>query len=141
MVMSIFANNRIVSVVDDDSDTSLLFYDALSSINGLCVCKFTDPIMALEHLKLYSNDYVIAISDLRMPVINGAQMLKTVRDLNPHTRTILMTAFEMDDRLLQEYVKNKIINRFLQKPIGLDGLVNEVDRQLHYFEMQKIIPS
>ena len=139
--MAIFSNNRIVSVVDDDADISLLFCDALSSINGLCVCEFTDPIKALEHLKLHSNDYVIAISDLRMPVINGAQLLKTVRDLNPYTRTILMTAFDLDDRLLHEYVQNKIINRFLQKPIGLDGLVNEVDRQLHYFEMQKSIPS
>jgi YesN/AraC family two-component response regulator len=28
------------------------------------------------------------ISDLRMPVINGVQLLKTVKDLNPSTRTI-----------------------------------------------------
>jgi YesN/AraC family two-component response regulator len=47
------------------------------------------------------------ISDLRMPVINGVQLLKTVKDLNPSTRTILMTGYDIDNSLLQEYTKKK----------------------------------
>jgi YesN/AraC family two-component response regulator len=34
--------------------------------------------------------YALVISDLRMPVINGIQLLKTVKDLNPRVRTVLL---------------------------------------------------
>jgi len=75
-------------------------------------------------------DYAVVISDLRMPVINGLQLLKTVKDLNPTTRTILMTAFDVQDEVFEEYTKNNIINGFLQKPIELKLLVDEVNKQM-----------
>ncbi|CAN5550906.1 hypothetical protein BH18THE1_BH18THE1_20290 [soil metagenome] len=76
-----------------------------------------------------------------MPVINGVQLLKTVKYLNPGVRTILMTAFDIEDKLFQEYCNNEIINGFAQKPISLDNLVIEVSNQLHSYELQKIYPS
>lgn len=123
-------NNRFVSIVDDELDSALLFCDALRKINGIQVFKFTDPILALEHLKTNAKDYMLIISDLRMPVINGLQLLKTVKDLNPLIRTILMTAFQIDDSLFQEYTTKRIINGFLQKPIDLRQLVTEVNKQM-----------
>lgn len=123
-------NNRIVSIVDDELDSALLFCDALRKINGIQVFKFTDPILALEHLKTNAKDYMLIVSDLRMPVINGLQLLKTVKDLNPLIRTILMTAFQIDDSLFQEYTTKRIINGFLQKPIDLRQLITEVNKQM-----------
>ena len=123
-------NNRIVSIVDDELDIALLFCNALRTINGIQVFKFTDPILALEHLKINAKDYMLIISDLRMPIINGLQLLKTVKDLNPLIRTILMTAFQIDDSLFQEYTTKRIINGFLQKPIDLKQLLAEVNKQM-----------
>lgn len=123
-------NNRIVSIVDDELDIALLFCDALRTINGIQVFKFTDPILALEHLKINAKDYMLIISDLRMPITNGLQLLKTVKDLNPLIRTILMTAFQIDDSLFQEYTTKGIINGFLQKPIDLKQLLAEVNKQM-----------
>jgi YesN/AraC family two-component response regulator len=40
-----------------------------------------------------------------MPVIIGVQLLKTVKDLNPLARTILMTAYDIDNNLLQKILK------------------------------------
>ena len=48
-----------------------------------------------------------------------------------------MTAFEMDDKLFQEYSKKEIINAFLQKPIRLDDLFVVVNNELHTYELQK----
>lgn len=59
-----------------------------------------------------------------MPVINGFQLLKTVKDLNPQVRTILMTAFDLDDELFSSYRKKEIINGFAQKPIKLETLIH-----------------
>jgi DNA-binding NtrC family response regulator len=76
-----------------------------------------------------------------MPGLNGLELLKKVKTSNPKVRTILMTAFEIDDTLFQEYTKMKIINGFLQKPIGLHDLIKEVNTQLDSYEVQKKYPS
>ena len=46
----------------------------------------------------------------------------------------------MDDNLLREYTKKKIIDGFVQKPIGLHDFIKEVDTQLQAYEMQKKFP-
>lgn len=70
--------------------------------------------MALEHFKTNKEDYALMISNLRLPVINGVQLLKTVKDLNPSVRTVLITEYEINDKVLQEYNKNEIINSFMK---------------------------
>ena len=135
------ANNRIVSIVDDDPDISLLFHEALLSITGITVFTFTDPILALEHFQVNGYAYVLVISDFKMPGLNGMEFLKKIKDQNRSVRTILMTAFEIDNTLFQEYTKKKIINGFLQKPIGLHDLIKEVNTQLDSYEVQKKYPS
>lgn len=124
--------NKIISIVDNELSTTNLFYEALRTISGIDVFRFTDPIEALDHLKMNKRDYAVMISDLRMPVINGVQLLQTVKDLNPLTRTILLTAYNIDDSLLREYTEKEIINCFLQKPIGIDQLRSEVCKQISF---------
>ena len=132
---------KFVSIVDDERDITELFKDALQRLPGLSIFSFTDPIIAIEHFKMNKNFYALVISDLRMPVINGIQLLKTVKDLNPEVRTVLMTAFDVEDKLFQEYIKKEIIDGFAQKPIRLDNLFQEVSKQLHGYELQKIPAS
>lgn len=74
-----------------------------------------------------------------MPVINGMQLLKTVKDLNPSTRTILTTAFATYDDVFQEYSKKKIINAFLQKPVRIHDLISEARTQLDFPLTQEIL--
>ncbi|MGH9997290.1 MAG: response regulator [Nitrososphaeraceae archaeon] len=124
--------NKIVSIVDNELSTTNLFYEALRTISGIDVFRFTDPIEALDHLKMNKRDYAVMISDLRMPVINGVQLLQAVKDLNPLTRTILLTAYNIDDSLLREYTEKETINCFLQKPIGIDQLRSEVCKQISF---------
>ena len=122
--------NKIVSIVDDELSTTNLFYTALRTIRGINVFRFTDPVQALEHLKMNKRDYAVMICDLRMPVINGVQLLQTVKDLNPLTRTILLTGYSIDDSLLREYTEKEIINCFLQKPVRINQLRSVVTNQL-----------
>ena len=135
--IKISKNNKIVSVVDDEQKTAQLFHSALNTLKGINVFEFTDPILALEHLKINKLDYAVMISDLRMPVINGVQLLKTVKDLNPSTRTILMTGYDIDNSLLQEYIKKEIIDCFLRKPIELGQLRSEVNKQIYKIKNTK----
>jgi DNA-binding NtrC family response regulator len=108
---------------------------------GLSIFTFTDPTIALEHFRINNRFYALVISDLRMPVMDGIQLIIRIKDMNHSVRTILMTAFDVDDKLFQEYSKKEIINGFAQKPVGLQTLVHEVSDQLHSYEMQKISAS
>ena len=82
----------------------------------------------------------MVISDYRMPGLNGMELVNKVKTLNRFVRTILMSAFEVDDIRFQQYAK-KIINAFLQKPIRIHDLLLEVDTQLHSYETQKCYPT
>ncbi|MFZ0358716.1 MAG: response regulator, partial [Nitrososphaeraceae archaeon] len=77
----------------------------------------------------------------KMPGLNGMEFLKKIKDSNRFVRTILMTAFQIEDKVFNENTQKKIINAFLQKPIGIHDLVKEVDTQLDAYEMQKKFPS
>ena len=135
------ANNRMVCIVDDDLEITILFREVLKTIAGITIFTFTDPILALEHFQVNEYAYVLVISDYRMPGLNGTEFLKKIKELNRFVRTILMTAFEIEDKVFREYTKKKIINAFLQKPITMHDLLKEVDTQLHSYEMQKRYPS
>jgi len=130
-------NNRIVVIVDDDLELTLLFRAALKDISRVKIFTFTDPVLALEHFQINEYAYVLVISDFKMPGLNGMEFLKKIKALNPFVRTILMTAFEVVDKIFRDYTKNKIIDEFLQKPIGMHDLIKEVDTQLYSYENQK----
>jgi len=131
----------MICIVDDDPDIILLFHDALKSISGITIFTFTDPILALEHFQVNEYAYVLVLSDFKMPGLNGMEFLKKIKELNRFVRTILMTAFQIEDKVFREYTKKKIINAFLQKPIGIHDFLKEVNTQLHSYEMQKKFPS
>ena len=123
-------HNKIIGIVGYEIGSPQLSNGKLCSTEGMKVLRFTDPVNALEHFKINRKDYALIISDLRMPVINGMQLLKTVKDLNPSTRTVLTTDFDYDSKLIQDYTKKQIINGMLQKPIQPHELVTEVEKQI-----------
>lgn len=129
-------SKKIVSIVDDEIDITELFHYAIStSIEGVSVITFNDPIIALEHFTDNKKNYALVISDLRLPNLNGLELLKKVKQLNPSVRTILISAYEVDeDQVFQNYMKQGIINLFVKKPIGLPKLCQEVANQVRGYQ-------
>src|SRR6476620_1952842 len=124
----------LVAIIDDELDIVNLFREALHNIKGVTIFTFTDATVALEHFRINNSAYGIVIADLRMPDINGLDLVYEVKKLNPSVRTLLMTAFEVNDDLFQQYIKNRVINGFLQKPIKLGQLHTEVIKQIDIFK-------
>lgn len=130
-------SKKIVSIVDDEIDITKLFQYAISaSIEGVSVITFNDPVIALEHFADNKKNYALVISDLRMPNLNGLELLKKVKQLNPSVRTILISAYEVEeDQVFQNYMKQGIINLFVKKPIGLPELCQEVANQVQDYQL------
>ena len=126
------SNNRIVSVVDDDIYIAKLFHEALSeNIDGISVFSFTDPVKAFEHFTEYKENYVLVIADLRMPGLNGLELLKKVKTSNPKVKTILMSAYNFEeDILFLKYMEEGIINSTIDKPVTMNRLYQAVKDQL-----------
>ena len=131
--MSIKSN--FVSIVEDEPDIKNLFYDALSkTVYGLSVLKFCDSVVALEHFRYNTGNYQLVIADWRMPKLNGLELLNRVKQLNPKVRTMLISAFEVQNEpRFQRYIQEGIIDRFIQKPTTLNYLCREVNNQIHSF--------
>ena len=125
-------SKRIVSVVDDDIHTAQLFHESLAeNIDEISVFSFTDPIKALEHFTENKEDYALVISDLRMPGLNGLELLKKVKTLNPKVRTILMSAYNFEEEeLFQQYMEEQVINSTIEKPVTMNRLYERVREQL-----------
>ena len=121
--------------MDDEIDVTLLFRDALCRIDGLSVITFNDSIEALKHFTINKKRYVLVLSDYRMPGLNGLDLLRKVKALNHSVRTVLMSAFDVEsDDILQKYLIEEIINQFIQKPITIFALCNEINNQLRAHE-------
>lgn len=132
-------NIKIVSIVDDELDITQLYQDAIyGHINGISVVCFNNPITALEHFIENKKDYALVISDLRMPNLNGLDLLSKIKMLNSNVRTILVSAYEVkEDKAFQKYVKDGTIDLFIEKPIPIDWLRQKVREQIEAFEKRR----
>jgi DNA-binding NtrC family response regulator len=118
---------QFLSVVDDELDLMSLFRDALSQIEDTNVIGFNDSMQALEHFKLNQSDYGLILSDFRMPNIDGMELLKKVKTINPSVKTVLISAFEVNEK---EFEQSNCVDAFLQKPISVPDLIDAVETQI-----------
>jgi DNA-binding NtrC family response regulator len=123
------SHQRMIQVVDDEFDIVNVIKLYLQG-KGLNVFGFTDPLLALEHFRINCKNYMLIISDIRMPGMNGIEFVLKVREIIPTIKVMLMSAFEINSTELSEVLKGNKIQAFIQKPIALDELGNIVQAQL-----------
>jgi DNA-binding NtrC family response regulator len=123
------SDQRMIQVVDDEFDIVNVIKLYLQG-KGLNVFGFTDPLLALEHFRINCKNYMLIISDIRMPGMNGFEFVRKVREIIPTIKVLLMSAFEINSVELSEDLRGNMIQAFIQKPIALDELGNIVQVQL-----------
>ena len=130
-------DNKVISIVDDDLDTTELFREAMSGVNGITVFVFNDSLKALKHFTDNKSEYVLVITDLRMPGIDGLELLTKMKKIGYYVRTILMSAYGVsNDMIIRQYINDGIIDRFIQKPITIKNLCQEVNNQIHAYQLK-----
>ena len=87
---------------------------------------FTSPVEALEHVAHHRVDLVI--SDYRMPVMDGVSFLTRVKELQPDTARIILSACTDMEGIVRA-INEAGIFRFVNKPwsdVELKGIVVQV---------------
>ncbi len=124
-------NEGMVGIVDDDSDISMIFADALRGIDGISVFTFNDSLEALKHFTNNKEEYILVICDLMMPGLDGLDLVKKIKKLRPKTRTMIISGYEIEPGELQIDINKGIIDKIIQKPISMNGLRREVKDQIN----------
>ena len=108
------------------------FHEALrQNIDGISVFCFTDPVKAFDHFIDNKQNYDLVISDLRMPGLNGLELLKKVKSSNTKVRTILMSAYNFEkEELYHQYMEEGVINSTIEKPVTMNRLYERIREQL-----------
>jgi len=122
-------NQMMVQIVDDEFDILNIIKFYLQRA-GLNVFGFTDPNLALEHFRINCKDYILVVSDIRMPGINGFEFVRKVRKISPAIKVLLMSAFEVNSTELSIGLGGAKIEGFIQKPISLRELSGMIQKQL-----------
>jgi len=113
-------NKGKILVVDDE--TSLL--ETLSqffSSRGYQIMTATSAEAAL--MIMSQEKPALALIDIKLPGMNGIELLKQVKKDYPHTRTFVITAYDEENK---KAVENIGVDGFFPKPIGLSELKRQV---------------
>jgi DNA-binding response OmpR family regulator len=79
-------------------------------------------------LKTEQTTYNIALLDIRLPDMEGVELLKLMKDTFPRTRKIMVTGYPSMQNAIAAL--NKKADAYLVKPVNIDELLNTVKDQL-----------
>jgi DNA-binding NtrC family response regulator len=127
-------NEGIVGIVDDESDITMLFEDALRVIDGISVFTFNDSLEALKHFTNNKEQYILVICDLMMPKLNGLDLVKKIKQISPKTRIMITSCYEIEPGELQIDIDKGIIDNIIEKPISMNTLLQEVKNQINAYQ-------
>ena len=114
-----------ILVVDDEEPLRILIKDELI-VHNFAVDDAEDGHAALEKLKKERFDLVIL--DIRMPGIDGTEVLKNIRQNNLADKVIMLTA--VDERKIAQESLAFGANDFITKPYDFRSLLACIDRVL-----------
>ncbi|WP_050933082.1 nitrogen regulation protein NR(I), partial [Vibrio harveyi] len=121
-----------VWVVDDDSSIRWVMEKTLSSANIKCET-YADGESVLMALEREVPD--VLVSDIRMPGIDGLELLKQVQRDYPDLPVIIMTAHSDLDAAVNAYQKGAF--EYLPKPFDIDETLTLVERAIAHSQENK----
>ncbi len=118
----------------------LLIDDDIFVLNSLCailenfgydVFKSSNPMEALKIFDREKSD--IVISDIKMPVMNGIEVLERIHSINSDTPVILMTAYAEVDLAIQAVKKGAF--DFILKPFHVEDIKSSMEKAEKYIKL------
>ncbi len=119
-----------ILLAEDDELMRVTVQDHLRD-QGWLVDEAVDGRGALTLMKQQS--YEVVVSDIRMPGLDGTQLLQLVKGQSPNTDVIMMTAYGSADDAVQCLKKGAA--DYILKPFDLDDLTIRIKRLV---EMQEV---
>jgi len=111
----------------------------LSYIKRVLKNKFDTIYTALngaEGLELYKTHRPdIVVTDLQMPVMDGLEMIRHIRTLDPDAKILITSAYSNTNYMLQAIDLG--VNGFLIKPVDTDRLLEQIDALVKQLNLEE----
>lgn len=120
-----------ILVVDDDQGLRLAVKSSLLSTQRFEIEEAFDGLNGVEKVK--ASNFDVVLLDVDMPRMNGLEALKQIKEHNPGTVVIMMTAFASLDNAVNA-VKDGAFN-YLQKPVESETLIALIDKAVAASQM------
>ena len=98
------------------------------------VC-FNDPEESLGYIREHRNTIFLVISDLRMPQMNGSELLQEIRKESPDIQTVLLTAYT-DIENIQQAISASI-QSLLFKPWTREAIIAEIEKARNIWKLRQ----
>lgn len=116
-----------ILIVDDDKDITLTFKTGLEE-HGFEVDFYNNPITALS--EYIPGRYDIMLVDIRMPLMNGFELYKEIRALDPKLKVCFITAFDINYEDFKAAFPTLALRHFIKKPIEIERLADELKSKI-----------
>ncbi|HOX36967.1 MAG TPA: sigma-54 dependent transcriptional regulator [Candidatus Brocadiia bacterium] len=112
-----------ILIVEDDPDSAVAMAEALERDGHSCA---TTPSGREAIEKASGGEYEVVITDLRLPDIDGMQVLQQIRDASPETELIMVTAYGRHNTAVEAMQRGA--SAYISKPVNTDELRVIVNR-------------
>jgi DNA-binding NtrC family response regulator len=115
--------NKSVLVIDDDAGMLRALTKALTG-EGLVVAGASDSAAAMDYLISGNSKFDVIITDLRMPGLDGIEVLDLVKTRRPNIPVIIITAYGTG--AAQAAAAQLGAAAYLEKPVATDELLTAI---------------
>ncbi|MDI6800539.1 MAG: response regulator [Thermodesulfovibrionales bacterium] len=115
-----------ILIVDDDPIVRDVLSDILCSVGGYTTDVAFDGFDGIEKIK--SNEYDIVFTYLTMPRLNGMDLLKESKRINPLIPIVVITAYSTMDNAINAMKEGA--SDFITKPFKIDTVTSIAERIL-----------
>lgn len=125
-------NKRQILVVDDEPDI-VLYLKQLLEDEGFSVLTTTAAKDALQIIKNESID--ILITDIRMPEMDGIELINIISDIGMKIQTIVLTGHGDIDTAIEAMKKGAL--NYLRKPVNFEELLITIRHGITIIELHE----
>ncbi|MEW6615343.1 MAG: response regulator [Thermodesulfobacteriota bacterium] len=115
---------RLILIVDDDKGILHNLRDILQT-KGHTVFIADSGQRAIELAR--DKQFCIVFIDVKMPLLNGLEIYKAIKGINPLACAVMMTGYRQEVKALVEEALDSSAYTCLYKPLNMDEVLNVVD--------------
>jgi len=101
----------LVVYVDDERANRIVFEQSLASEFAIRTCADGESVLEI----LENNEVAVVVTDMRMPTMNGEELLRVVKERFPQTIRMVVTAYSDIDPILRA-INEGLVARYIIKP-------------------------
>lgn len=117
-----------ILIVDDEPDMLVLLSMIIKSRTPYEVVTTSNPLEAIELIK--NGGYDLILTDLKMPGVDGMEILRTIRKYDEDVPVIIITAYGTVESATEAMSKDAF--DFITKPFRKEQILFTIDKALKW---------